>query len=136
MSAEPLLRARAITRRVRDGDREVAILDDVSLEVAVGERVALLEKTVSQWPRYVLAYMNLGRAQIRIGEVEVGLNNCRKAVRMQGNWGQLHYWLGRTLREVKRNNEAARHFIRAAQLDPHNATYRREAARYRSNRTR
>ena len=56
------------------------------------------------------------RAQIRIGEVEAGLRNCRKAVRMQGNWAQLHYWLARTLREVKRDGEARRHFARAAQL--------------------
>lgn len=42
MTEAPLLRARGITRRVVDGDRKIAIVEDVSLEVAVGERVAML----------------------------------------------------------------------------------------------
>ena len=40
--SDALLRARAITRRVRDGDVDIEILDRVSLEVGRGERVALL----------------------------------------------------------------------------------------------
>ena len=39
---EPILAARDVTRRVRDGDRDIAILERVSLEVKSGERVALL----------------------------------------------------------------------------------------------
>jgi putative ABC transport system ATP-binding protein len=39
---EPILVAQGVTRRVIDGDREVTILDDVNLEIAAGERVALL----------------------------------------------------------------------------------------------
>ncbi len=42
MTRAPLLRAREITRRVVDGDRTIAIIEDVSLDVAAGERVALL----------------------------------------------------------------------------------------------
>jgi len=42
MTDAPLLRAREIGRQVRDGDTRVHILEKVSLEVARGERVALL----------------------------------------------------------------------------------------------
>jgi putative ABC transport system ATP-binding protein len=38
----PLLVARGIGKRVRDGDKDTAILQDVNLEVAPGERVALV----------------------------------------------------------------------------------------------
>jgi predicted ABC-type transport system involved in lysophospholipase L1 biosynthesis ATPase subunit len=42
LSDAPLLCARGVTRRVRDGDASVTILEDVNLDVAAGERVALL----------------------------------------------------------------------------------------------
>jgi putative ABC transport system ATP-binding protein len=42
MSDAPILAARGVTRVVRDGDRRVSIVEDVSLEVGAGERVALL----------------------------------------------------------------------------------------------
>lgn len=42
MSGEPLLCARDISKRARDGERWATILDQVSLEVHAGERLALL----------------------------------------------------------------------------------------------
>ncbi|HET6346958.1 MAG TPA: ABC transporter ATP-binding protein, partial [Myxococcota bacterium] len=39
---EPLLVARGVTKRVRDGERLSAIVEDVSLTVEAGERVALV----------------------------------------------------------------------------------------------
>ena len=40
--ADPILSARALRKVVRDGDRDAAILDDVTLAVEPGERVALV----------------------------------------------------------------------------------------------
>ena len=40
--ADPILTARGVRKVVRDGDRDAAILDDVTLSVAAGERVALV----------------------------------------------------------------------------------------------
>lgn len=42
MSDAPILAAQGVSRAARDGDRRVVIVEDVSLEVAAGERVALL----------------------------------------------------------------------------------------------
>ena len=42
MTAAPLLAARAVVKRVQDGERQVAILNDVHLQIAAGEQVALV----------------------------------------------------------------------------------------------
>ncbi|MEK7704717.1 MAG: ABC transporter ATP-binding protein [Myxococcota bacterium] len=42
MTGSTMLVADAVTKEVRDGERRVLILDDVSLHLAAGERVALL----------------------------------------------------------------------------------------------
>lgn len=41
MSPEPAVRAVHVSKRVRDGDRRVTVLEDVSLELAAGEIVAV-----------------------------------------------------------------------------------------------
>ena len=42
MTEAPLLAARKLCRRVRDGDHDITILASVDIEIAAGERVALL----------------------------------------------------------------------------------------------
>lgn len=42
MTALPLLAATGVSKTVRDGDRRIAVLSDVALELQAGERVALL----------------------------------------------------------------------------------------------
>jgi tetratricopeptide (TPR) repeat protein len=94
----------------------------------VGERRALLERALEISPNYVLAKINLGRALVRMGEVEAGLDWLEQAVRSRPRDGQARYWYGRTLYDIKRYPQASREADRAAELDPRNARTVHQAA--------
>jgi len=51
------------------------------------------------------------------GELEEAVKTCEEAARIDDRWADLHFLLGRCLLELKRSDEARKHFVLARDLD-------------------
>lgn len=84
------------------------------------EAVKHLMRAVRLDPRSEMAQYNLGQAQLRLGRHEAAVEALRAAAAVADR-APIHEKLGDAVRQLGRLEEAARHYVRAVELDPANS---------------
>lgn len=95
------------------------------------------EEALKLAPDYIVAHINLGLMQIRLGERDAdggsaGLKRVLHAVALNPAIAQSQHWLGEAYWKLGMTNEAADAAAEACRLLPHNEPYRYNAGHYAS----
>lgn len=82
------------------------------------EAIAPLRKAVEIYPVYDYAWVDLGIAQMRLGEEAAAETSLKRALRLNGNNAEGHLALGALYMGAARGDLARRHLERAVRLKP------------------
>ena len=93
-----------------------------------GAEAAFLKVTRME-PGYADGWVNVGRARLTEGNLEGAFEVLRKALEVDGHLAKTHFFLGTTLKQMGRYDEALPHLRRAAALYPRDRVVRNQIAR-------
>ncbi len=80
-----------------------------------------LEKAIAIYPKYAMAYNNLGIVLLHLKQGEKAIENFRKAVELDEKLPQANLYLGQFYYENKQFGDAEKYLQRASNGDPTNA---------------
>jgi tetratricopeptide (TPR) repeat protein len=80
-------------------------------------------------PGYADGWVNVGRARLTEGDLEGAEEALRKALEVDGDLAKTHFFLGTTLKQMGRYDEALPHLRRAALLYPRDRVVRNQIGR-------
>ena len=76
------------------------------------------EKAIKVFPRFALAYNNLGRTQFELGQYQKALESFDKAIKYDPELMEAYYYLGTTQVALKQRNSAVATFRTCVNKNP------------------